>query len=196
MYKFRTMVGDAEQGLAELEAVDEMKEPLFKVSNDPRVTRVGRWLRRTHLDEPPQSWNVLKGDMSLVGTRPPTEEEVARYRPEDRRRLSIRPGITGLWQVEGNRAVSDFDKVVELDCRYIEEWSIALDVKILLRTVLKVLRANASQLAAASPVEPSPEYPSGAARSLPGRSAAAAVLFAFSDRVRHRARRASSPASG
>jgi exopolysaccharide biosynthesis polyprenyl glycosylphosphotransferase len=140
VYKFRTMRSNAEREQAGLLAANEMRGPLFKLRNDPRVTSVGRWLRRTYLDELPQFWNVLKGDMSLVGTRPPTPEEVSRYSASQRRRLSVRPGITGLWQVQGNGSITDFDTVVRLDCDYIDRWSLLLDLKIMLQTCVTVAR--------------------------------------------------------
>jgi len=140
MYKFRTMHLDAEQRLSELRSQNEMSGALFKLRNDPRVTPTGRWLRRTHLDEFPQFWNVLRGDMSLVGTRPPTPDEVAEYSPHHRGRLSFRPGITGIWQIAGNGEVGSFEDVVRLDRRYIEQWSLWLDLKILSKTIVKVSR--------------------------------------------------------
>ncbi len=140
LYKFRTMRSDAASEKPQLLEANEMRGHLFKMRNDPRVTMVGRFLRRTYLDELPQLWNVLKGDMSLVGTRPPTPDEVAHYSPHHRRRLSVRPGITGLWQITGNGRVRDFEDVVRLDCDYIERWSIWLDLSILMRTCLTVAR--------------------------------------------------------
>jgi exopolysaccharide biosynthesis polyprenyl glycosylphosphotransferase len=140
LYKFRTMYVDAEARLAELQRANEMHGAVFKLRDDPRITSTGKWLRARHLDELPQFWNVLRGQMSLVGTRPPTLDEVDTYRPHHRRRLSMRPGITGLWQLAGNDAVRDFEEVVRLDCRYIDSWSIWLDTKILVKTVLKVVR--------------------------------------------------------
>jgi exopolysaccharide biosynthesis polyprenyl glycosylphosphotransferase len=140
LYKFRTMRSDATVQKAHLTEANEMQGHLFKIRNDPRVTGVGRLLRKTYLDELPQFWNVLKGDMSLVGTRPPTPDEVARYSPHHRRRLSVRPGMTGLWQITGNGRVRDFEDVVRLDCDYIERWSIWLDLSILMRTCLTVAR--------------------------------------------------------
>jgi exopolysaccharide biosynthesis polyprenyl glycosylphosphotransferase len=142
IYKFRTMHPDAEERLAELMSRNQMNGSMFKLKDDPRVTPTGRWMRRTHLDELPQFWNVLRGEMSLVGARPPTCAEVARYRPAQRRRLSIKPGITGLWQISGNGAVRDFDEVVRLDCAYIDQWSLWLDCKIVARTIAKMLRAE------------------------------------------------------
>jgi exopolysaccharide biosynthesis polyprenyl glycosylphosphotransferase len=140
LYKFRTMDVDAESQKAALLAANEMSGHLFKLRHDPRVTAIGRFLRRTYLDELPQFWNVLRGDMSLVGTRPPTPEEVACYSPQHRRRLSVRPGITGLWQSMGNGKVWDFEIVVRLDCEYIDRWSIWLDLQILMRTCAVVAR--------------------------------------------------------
>jgi exopolysaccharide biosynthesis polyprenyl glycosylphosphotransferase len=142
LYKFRTMCARAEQLRAALIARNEMRGPIFKLSNDPRATPTGRRLRRRHLDELPQFWNVLRGEMSLVGTRPPTEDEVAAYAEHHHRRLSMKPGLTGLWQLAGNFAVSDFDEVVKLDCEYIDNWSLWLDLKIMRRTVAKVMRGD------------------------------------------------------
>lgn len=143
LYKFRTMYSGSEQCKAELNGRNEMNGPIFKLRNDPRVTRTGRQLRRRHLDELPQFWNVLKGEMSLVGTRPPTENEAAVYSDHHQRRLSIKPGLTGLWQLSGNGAVKDFEEVVKLDCEYIDNWSLWLDFKIVARTIAKVVRGNA-----------------------------------------------------
>jgi exopolysaccharide biosynthesis polyprenyl glycosylphosphotransferase len=142
LYKFRTMHPKAEQLKAGLAARNEMRGPIFKLSNDPRVTRTGRKLRRRHLDELPQFWNVLKGEMSLVGTRPPTEDETASYAEHHQRRLSMKPGLTGLWQLNGNGAVKDFEEVVKLDCEYIDNWSLWLDCKIVAKTVTKVMRGD------------------------------------------------------
>jgi exopolysaccharide biosynthesis polyprenyl glycosylphosphotransferase len=138
LYKLRTMHKDAERRLAELMAQNEMQGHMFKLKDDPRVTATGRYLRERHLDELPQFWNVLRGDMSLVGTRPPTASEVELYDSHHHRRLSIKPGLTGLWQVKGNGEIHDFEEVVKLDCEYIDNWSLWLDVKILARTVAKV----------------------------------------------------------
>ncbi|HET7677761.1 MAG TPA: sugar transferase [Candidatus Limnocylindrales bacterium] len=134
LLKFRTMVPDAEARLSELEQHNEIRGNAFKLSDDPRLTRTGRFLRRTSLDELPQLWNVLKGEMSLVGPRPPLPREVAGYDIWHRRRLSMKPGITGLWQV-GARREPDFDRWVEIDLDYIDRWSIWLDLKIMLRTI-------------------------------------------------------------
>jgi exopolysaccharide biosynthesis polyprenyl glycosylphosphotransferase len=138
IYKFRTMRVGAESELDGLRGYNEADGPLFKIRNDPRVTRVGHFLRRTSLDELPQLINVLRGEMSLVGPRPPLAAEVEQYRPWHRKRLSVPPGMTGLWQVSG-RSELTFDEMVLLDLYYIEHWSPWLDVAVLLRTVPKVL---------------------------------------------------------
>jgi len=140
MYKFRSMVTNAEQARAELEARNEMSGPVFKVNNDPRVTTFGHWLRRTSFDELPQLWNVLKGEMSLVGPRPLPLYETANFGDvSQRRRMSMRPGLTCLWQVRGRSKISDFNDWVRLDLEYIDRWSLWLDIEILLRTVPVVL---------------------------------------------------------
>jgi exopolysaccharide biosynthesis polyprenyl glycosylphosphotransferase len=137
-YKFRTMVADAEARKAELAALNEADGPIFKIRDDPRMTRVGRFLRRTSLDELPQFWNVLRGDMSLVGPRPPTPDEVACYEEWHRRRLDATPGLTGLWQVLG-RSDTSFDEMVRLDIYYAENWSPGMDFRILLQTIPVVI---------------------------------------------------------
>ncbi|WP_124059143.1 sugar transferase [Vaginisenegalia massiliensis] len=134
-YKFRSMYRDAEERKQELLAQNKMEGLMFKVENDPRITPIGHFIRRTSLDELPQFWNVLKGDMSLVGTRPPTEDEYNHYTPEQKRRLSFKPGITGLWQVSGRSDLTDFEEIVRLDVSYIDNWSIWQDIKILLKTI-------------------------------------------------------------
>ncbi|ADL33262.1 undecaprenyl-phosphate glucose phosphotransferase [Butyrivibrio proteoclasticus B316] len=139
IYKFRSMYIDAEERKKELEAQNEMNGLMFKMENDPRVTKVGKFIRKTSLDEFPQFLNVLKGDMSLVGTRPPTENEFKQYNEHYRRRLSMTPGLTGLWQISGRSDIEDFDEVVKLDLRYIDNWSLTEDFKILLKTVGVVL---------------------------------------------------------
>ncbi|MCE0498042.1 MAG: sugar transferase [Methylacidiphilales bacterium] len=140
MYKFRTMTTNAEQARVELEVLNEMSGPVFKVEKDPRVTPFGRWLRRTSLDELPQLWNVFFGEMSLVGPRPLPLYETANFGDlSQRRRMSVRPGITCLWQVRGRNQISDFKDWVRLDLEYIDRWSLWLDIKILLRTVPVVL---------------------------------------------------------
>ncbi len=139
IYKFRSMYIDAEERKAELMEHNEMQGQMFKMKNDPRITRIGKILRKTSIDELPQFYNVLKGDMSLVGTRPPTVDEFNNYEPYQRKRISIKPGITGMWQVSGRSSITDFDDIVKLDCEYIDNWSIAKDIKILIKTVWIVL---------------------------------------------------------
>jgi exopolysaccharide biosynthesis polyprenyl glycosylphosphotransferase len=138
LYKFRTMVEDAEDQRRALLHLNEMNGPVFKLRRDPRVTAFGRFLRRFSLDELPQLWNVLRGDMSLVGPRPPIPEEVARYQRWQRRRLAMKPGLTCLWQVSGRNEI-DFDRWMELDLEYIDSWTPMLDFKILLKTIPAVL---------------------------------------------------------
>jgi exopolysaccharide biosynthesis polyprenyl glycosylphosphotransferase len=140
LYKFRSMYADAEARLAELADCNEMGGAMFKMKNDPRITRVGRWLRKTSLDEIPQFLNVLKGEMSLVGTRPPTCKEVEYYQDGQLKRISFKPGLTGLWQVSGRNKINDFDQVVRLDCAYMENWRFMDDIKILAKTVWVVLQ--------------------------------------------------------
>ena len=145
MYKFRTMVADAEQQKHALQEQNKVKDGMmFKIERDPRLTKVGAFLRKTSLDELPQLWNVLRGDMSLVGTRPPTVDEVAKYKQSHWRRISIRPGITGMWQVNGRSDVVDFEEVVSLDKKYIDEWSLGMDIKLLLQTVGVVFQHKGS----------------------------------------------------
>jgi lipopolysaccharide/colanic/teichoic acid biosynthesis glycosyltransferase len=139
-YKFRTMVPNAEALQKGLAARNQMTGPVFKMAADPRVTRIGRVLRRYSLDELPQLWSVLKGDMSLVGPRPPLQTEWVQFEPWQRRKLAVTPGITCLWQVSGRADIRDFDEWVRLDIRYIDEWSLLLDGEILLKTVAAVLR--------------------------------------------------------
>lgn len=138
MYKFRSMVADAEAKKKELMHLNEMEGPVFKIKEDPRITKVGRFIRKTSIDELPQLFNVLLGHMSLVGPRPPLPSEVAEYEPWQRRRLSVKPGITGLWQVSGRNNV-DFDEWMELDLRYIDTWSLWSDLRILFKTIPVVL---------------------------------------------------------
>jgi exopolysaccharide biosynthesis polyprenyl glycosylphosphotransferase len=146
MLKFRSMVTNAEQRKAELEALNEMHGPVFKVSNDPRITPIGYWLRRFSIDEWPQMFNVLTGDMSLVGPRPLPVDEVNRFDDmAHRRRLSVKPGLTCLWQVRGRNNVRDFKDWVRLDLEYIDNWSLWLDVKILVRTVPVVLMGTGAK---------------------------------------------------
>ena len=138
LLKFRTMKPGAEERLSEISHLNEMTGPVFKVTHDPRLTTVGRILRRLSIDELPQLWNVIVGDMSLVGPRPPLPDEVSRYESWQRRRLSMKPGLTCLWQVSG-RSELDFDRWMALDLKYIDTWSPLLDLKILLKTVPAVL---------------------------------------------------------
>jgi|CXWL01.1.fsa_nt_gi exopolysaccharide biosynthesis polyprenyl glycosylphosphotransferase len=138
LYKFRTMVEDAHERRSELMHLNEMDGPVFKLRNDPRVTFIGRFLRKFSLDELPQLWNVLRGDMSLVGPRPPIPEEVKLYQRWQRRRLSMKPGLTCLWQISGRNEV-DFDRWIELDLQYIDSWTPLLDLKIMLKTIPVVL---------------------------------------------------------
>ena len=135
IYKFRSMYRDAEARKKELESQNEMNGFMFKMKDDPRITKVGKFIRKTSIDELPQFYNVLKGDMSLVGTRPPTVDEFRQYESHQKRRLSARPGITGLWQVSGRNNIKDFEDVVRLDVQYIDNWSIGLDIRILLKTI-------------------------------------------------------------
>jgi exopolysaccharide biosynthesis polyprenyl glycosylphosphotransferase len=141
MLKLRTMYADAEARRAEVLSLNEMDGPVFKIKNDPRITPVGRVLRRWSIDELPQLWNVLTGDMSLVGPRPPIPSEVVQYETADRRRLSMRPGLTCLWQVAGRNAIG-FAQWVKLDVLYIDTWSLAQDFKILLKTFPAVFRGT------------------------------------------------------
>jgi lipopolysaccharide/colanic/teichoic acid biosynthesis glycosyltransferase len=139
LYKFRSMYTDAEERMKELLAENEMNGPIFKLANDPRVTRVGDFLRKSSLDELPQFINIFTGKMSLVGTRPPTVSEVKRYDLAHFKRISAKPGLTGLWQVSGRNKITDFEEVVKLDCQYIENWHFASDLKILAKTCWVVL---------------------------------------------------------
>ena len=141
MLKLRTMVPDAEERKVELAALNECDGPIFKLRTDPRITRVGRILRKLSIDELPQLWNVLRGDMSLVGPRPPVPQEVAQYEMFERRRLSMRPGITCIWQVSGRSNIG-FDRWVQLDVKYIDSWSLGLDLMILLKTIPAVIKGD------------------------------------------------------
>ena len=141
LYKFRTMVQDAEALKAQLESKNEMDGPVFKIKDDPRITGVGRVLRKLSIDELPQLWNVLRGDMSVVGPRPPIPAEVEKYERWQRRRLSMRPGITCIWQVSG-RSNIDFRRWMEMDLEYIDNWSLGLDLKIILKTIPAVLSSR------------------------------------------------------
>lgn len=140
IYKFRSMYIDAEERKKELMKQNEIQGGvMFKMRDDPRITKVGKVIRKLSIDELPQFFNVLKGDMSLVGTRPPTLDEVEKYKRNQWRRISIKPGITGMWQVNGRSTVHSFDEIVEMDIEYIDQWSLLLDIKIILKTVLVLL---------------------------------------------------------
>ncbi len=144
-YKFRSMYQDAEERKKALMAQNQVQGLMFKMDDDPRITKVGKFIRKTSLDEFPQFWNVLKGDMSIIGTRPPTVDEFEQYSGHYKRRLSIRPGITGLWQVSGRSNITDFDEVVKLDLKYIDNWSLAEDARILFKTVGVVLHGTGAE---------------------------------------------------
>ena len=144
-YKFRSMYIDAEERKKELMKNNEMDGLMFKMEDDPRITKVGKFIRKTSLDEFPQFWNVLVGDMSLVGTRPPTEDEFNKYNGHYKRRLMMTPGITGLWQVSGRSSITDFDEVVKLDLEYIDNWSLLGDIKILFKTVISVIKRDGAE---------------------------------------------------
>jgi len=145
MYKLRTMYQDAEDHKKELLKENEVKGQMFKITNDPRIIPIGKFLRRYSLDEFPQFFNVLKGDMSLVGTRPPTLDEFERYKPHHMSRLAMKPGITGLWQVSGRSEITDFEQVVALDTQYITNYSLGLDLEILIKTSVAVLKGKGSK---------------------------------------------------
>ncbi|ELR97770.1 glycosyl transferase possibly involved in lipopolysaccharide synthesis [Gloeocapsa sp. PCC 73106] len=143
IWKFRSMLADAEKYKAELLDMNDLSDPkMFKSENDPRITRVGRFLRRTSLDELPQFWNVLKGEMSLVGTRPPTPDEVELYEVPEWQRLNVKPGMTGEWQVKGRSTVRTFEEVIRLDLNYQENWSLKYDLELILSTILILFRKN------------------------------------------------------
>lgn len=142
VYKFRSMYMDAEERKKELMAQNEMQGLMFKMKDDPRITKVGKFIRKTSIDELPQFINVLKGDMSLVGTRPPTVNEFRQYQGHHKRRLSMKPGITGMWQAYGRSTVTDFEEIVKMDLDYIDHWSLGLDMKILCRTVVAVFQGG------------------------------------------------------
>jgi lipopolysaccharide/colanic/teichoic acid biosynthesis glycosyltransferase len=138
-YKFRSMYVNADEVKHQLAHLNEMRGPVFKITRDPRITPVGRWIRKYSLDELPQLYSVLKGDMSLVGPRPPLVNEYRLFTAHQRQKMSVRPGITCLWQVNGRNEISDFDEWVRLDLRYIRTWSLWLDIGILLKTVVVVV---------------------------------------------------------
>ena len=139
MYKFRSMYIDAEDRKKELYEKNKMKGLLFKMDNDPRITKVGKFIRKTSIDELPQFWNILISDMSLVGTRPPTLDEYSQYTASYKRRLSFRPGLTGIWQSSGRNEIVDFQEVLKMDLEYIQNWSLGLDIKIIFKTLSVVL---------------------------------------------------------
>ncbi|MGG6440545.1 sugar transferase [Saccharococcus caldoxylosilyticus] len=143
MYKFRSMVTNAEELLESLLHLNEVTGAMFKMKDDPRVTKVGKFIRKTSIDELPQLWNVLKGDMSLVGPRPPLPREVAQYTEYDKQRLLVKPGCTGLWQVSGRSNVG-FEEMVELDLKYIQERSLLYDIRIILKTIKIMIKPNSA----------------------------------------------------
>lgn len=145
IYKFRSMCKDAEQRKKALEDQNEVNGLMFKMTNDPRVTKVGKFIRKTSLDEFPQFFNVLIGDMSLVGTRPPTEDEFIQYEGRHKKRLSLKPGLTGLWQVSGRSNVNEFEEVIKMDIEYIDQWSMLLDVKLILKTIMVMFTGRGSR---------------------------------------------------
>ncbi len=145
IYKFRSMYQDAESRLKDLKGKNEMNGLMFKMKNDPRITKIGKFIRKTSIDELPQFFNILKGDMSLVGTRPPTVDEYKQYSAHHKRRLSLKPGLTGFWQISGRSNITDFEEIVRLDCYYIDHWSVLFDLKILILTVWTVLIGKGSE---------------------------------------------------
>lgn len=144
IWKFRTMVTNAEA--LKKQVKNELDGPLFKSKNDPRITRVGRFLRRTSLDELPQFWNVLKGDMSLVGTRPPTPDEIEQYQVPEWQRLNVKPGMTGEWQVSGRSTIKTFEEVIAMDLLYQQKWSLAYDIQLIVKTVLVLFSKRSGAL--------------------------------------------------
>ena len=138
IYKFRSMSNDAEKRKKDLMDQNEVDGHMFKLTDDPRITKIGKFIRATSIDELPQFFNVVKGDMSLVGTRPPTIDEYKQYKPHHKRRLSMKPGITGMWQVSGRSNITDFEEVVRLDTEYIDNYTMLLDFKILAKTFIVV----------------------------------------------------------
>ncbi len=145
IYKFRSMYMDAEERKKELMAKNKMTGLMFKLDDDPRIIKgIGNFIRKTSIDELPQMWNVLKGQMSLVGTRPPTVDEFEKYDCRHKIRLATKPGITGMWQISGRSNITDFEEVVRLDTKYIYEWNIRLDIKILFKTILVVFGRDGS----------------------------------------------------
>jgi len=145
IWKFRSMYKDAEARKAALMEQNKMQGLMFKMDDDPRITKVGKFIRKTSLDEFPQFWNVLKGDMSLVGTRPPTEDEFLQYNNYYRRRISIIPGLTGVWQVSGRSDITDFEQVVAMDLWYIDNWSLWLDCRLIIKTALSMFTGKGAK---------------------------------------------------
>jgi lipopolysaccharide/colanic/teichoic acid biosynthesis glycosyltransferase len=141
-YKFRSMVANADALKTQLLARNEMSGPVFKITRDPRITRFGAWLRRYSLDEIPQLYSVLKGDMSLVGPRPPLRTEYEKYEEWHKQKLLVKPGVTCLWQVSGRNRICDFDEWVNLDLEYIQKWSLGLDIRILVKTCGEVMTGS------------------------------------------------------
>ncbi|EAW39309.1 sugar transferase [Lyngbya sp. PCC 8106] len=144
MWKFRSMTADAEK--RKHEVPNEATGHIFKNTNDPRITKVGRFLRRTSLDELPQFWNVLQGDMSLVGTRPPTPDEVERYEVPQWQRLDVKPGMTGEWQVNGRSQIKDFEDIIRLDLKYQENWSLMYDLQLIFKTIMILFQKNSGAM--------------------------------------------------
>jgi exopolysaccharide biosynthesis polyprenyl glycosylphosphotransferase len=142
IYKFRSMYPDADARKEELLSKNKMDGQMFKMDDDPRIIPIGHFIRRHSVDELPQFWNVLKGDMSLVGTRPPTLDEWEKYSPHHRARMSMKPGLTGKWQVSGRSDITDFEEIVRLDTEYINNWSILTDLKLIGRTIFVVFRGD------------------------------------------------------
>ncbi|MBR5127754.1 MAG: sugar transferase, partial [Roseburia sp.] len=145
IYKFRSMYTDAEERKKELMEQNKMQGLMFKMDDDPRIFPIGKFMRKFSIDELPQFWNVLKGDMSLVGTRPPTLDEFAQYEAHHCARLGNKPGLTGMWQVSGRSKITDFEEVVSLDTAYISNWNLAMDVRILFKTVKVVLLGRGAE---------------------------------------------------
>ena len=145
IYKFRSMYVDAEKRKAELMEQNEMNGFMFKMENDPRIFPIGKFMRKYSIDELPQFWNILKGDMSLVGTRPPTVDEFVQYEAHHRARLGIKPGLTGMWQVSGRSKITDFEEVVNLDTQYISNWNLSMDIHIIFKTIDVVIRGRGAE---------------------------------------------------
>lgn len=139
------MYADAEERKKNLMEKNEMKGLMFKMKHDPRITKIGKFIRKTSIDELPQFWNVLKGDMSLVGTRPPTIDEFEQYKGYHKQRLSMTPGLTGVWQVSGRNDIKDFEEIVAMDVDYINNWSLKRDIEIILQTIRVVLTSSGAR---------------------------------------------------